>query len=138
MKAKWGDVLKFAKEAYGDRKDKGGDLLYNHACRVSVQCAMTIPHMTVALLHDVIRDTDKHYRHVEKLLGSDHASKVHILTRSRHDSYGNYIEKVRRDPMCRIIKIADIADHLEPIRIGNLTESMVARYHKAAIRLTQQ
>ena len=138
MKPQWADVLMFARDAYGDRKDKGGDLLYNHACRVAVQCPMTIPYMMIALLHDVIEDTDIHYRHVEDLLGSKHAQKVLILTRTRLDSYAQYIAKVRKDEVCRIIKVADIADHLEPIRRGNLSDSMVDRYHKAAMHLTQK
>ena len=137
MKKPLGDVAAFARQAYGSKTDKGGDLLYNHACRVAVQVSMTIPHMAIGLLHDVIEDTDETYRQVERLVGTDLADKVHILTRSRHDSYVDYIHKVTKDPMCRTIKIADIADHLEPVRVGHLSDSMVARYHKAAMILTQ-
>ena len=133
----WPEINAFAKTAYEDRTDKAGDLLYNHACRVAVMCNMSLSHMAVALLHDVIEDTDAAYRHVERVLGTDLANRVHILTRSRHDSYMQYIDKVCKDPMCRIVKMGDIADHLDPIRIMNLNESMVRRYHTASERLTR-
>lgn len=50
--------MDFARVIYGDKRDKGADTLYNHVCRVVVLVAKHNLLFIVALLHDVVEDTD--------------------------------------------------------------------------------
>lgn len=99
---------------------------YEHACRVGRW-------NTVALLHDVIEDTDCTLDDLKALGFGERTTKcVDALTRKPEQSYGDYIEAIRIHPiwMVQQVKIADLKDNLYG-RPGPPSDSLRKRYEKA-------
>jgi len=63
---------------------------------------------TAAYLHDVIEDTDTTFEAIEEVFGIKVAQIVLMLTHSEHETYGEYIVRVSKDPNAILIKIADL------------------------------
>ncbi|WP_256679120.1 hypothetical protein [Pseudomonas sp. MWU12-2323] len=57
-----------------------------------------------------------------------------MLTRHRGESYEAFIERVRVHPLARKVKLLDIEDNLNLLRLNTVTEKdlqRVAKYHRA-------
>lgn len=66
----------------------------------------------VALLHDVVEDTDMTIKDIKALFGDQIAFYVHLLTHKEYESYFDYIRKLAKYPVCVKVKIADIVYNL--------------------------
>ncbi|WP_347449562.1 GTP pyrophosphokinase [Pseudomonas aeruginosa] len=105
------------------------------------QCRFTDPfEQAVSLLHDVIEDSDTT---AEDLLNEGFpefvVEVVVILSRRRGESYADFIERICLNPLARKIKLADIEDNLNVLRLASLGESdlrRVSKYHQAWKRLS--
>lgn len=69
---------------------------------------------TIALLHDVIEDTELPRHLIKDLLGNDIASSINALTHKKGEMYSNYIERLidKGDSDAVLVKLADIFDNL--------------------------
>lgn len=123
-------ALEIAIKAHYGQVDKGLHPYILHPVRVSSNC-QTIEARTIALLHDVIEDTD--YR-AEKLISEGipkHiVEKVEVLTRKKGDTYNEYIDRIAQDNLAREVKIADLKDNLDLSRIAIPTEDDYKRCEK--------
>lgn len=134
------DALAIALEAHKDQFDKSGEPYLYHPIRVALRVN---PYgedtAAVALLHDVLEDTD--YPLTEKLLKENQWNALIALTRIPFpdETYGEYIDRVEVNPMAKRVKIADIYDNLSDERMKNLDpgeqEGMKKRYSKALDQL---
>ena len=87
-------------------------------------------YMMVALLHDIIEDTDTSYMELCNLFSDDIADDVLALTHNSCDTYFSYIERITRcGRRPTIIKYYDILDHL--YNKATLKPSLKKRYLKA-------
>ncbi|MFK1019532.1 GTP pyrophosphokinase [Pseudomonas aeruginosa] len=93
----------------------------------------------VSLLHDVIEDSDTT---AEDLLNEGFPENVVeavvLLSRRRGESYEVFIERICPHPLARKIKLADIEDNLNVLRLASLGEPdlrRVSKYHQAWRRL---
>lgn len=91
-----------------------------------------------AWLHDVVKDspsiTIDDIRHD---FGNGVADHVDALTRRPNEKYlGEYIERVRQDPVARLVKLADLEDHLSRPDTAP-SESYLDRCRKAREMLTE-
>lgn len=92
---------------------------------------------TIAYLHDIVEDTTVKLSDIE----NDSLFKdcpvvcevVGLLTRDSNMTYFNYIRMVRTHPIARMVKFADIQDHLN--EKDTLSNSLKVRYEKAMIIL---
>jgi (p)ppGpp synthase/HD superfamily hydrolase len=93
----------------------------------------------VAVLHDVVEDTDLELRHLaEAGYPPDIVAAVDSLTRRAHESYEDYIERVAENKVGRRVKLADLKENLannlrRPRSPGNAER--IARYERALTRL---
>lgn len=87
---------------------------------------------TVALLHDVIEDTDATLADLE--VEPHVAAAVDAITRRDGETYFAYIERVGQNNLARLVKLADLEDHLE--QVATLRPSLKTRYEKARRLLT--
>ena len=81
----------------------------------------------VALLHDIIEDTETTLNEIPKDMRND----VDILTRKENETYFDYIHRIKNSGsrIAIIVKLADIYDHLT--QIETLKPSLKKRYEKA-------
>ena len=89
----------------------------------------------IAVLHDVVEDTNLSLLHL-KSLGFDKEilEALDSLTRREDESYPEFIQRVKANPLAIKVKIEDIKDNLDVTRLDHLTSkdlSRIKRYHKA-------
>jgi len=82
---------------------------------------------TIAVLHDVIEDTDITYEYLQEEFTQDIALSVFTLTKCDDEKYSDYIDAILEDENATKVKIADIIDNLS----DNPKESMIPRYIKS-------
>ena len=75
----------------------------------------------VALLHDVVEDTDMTLDHVKEIFGDTVAEAVGLLTHKKGDSYTVYVEKLAHHPIARKVKMADLRDNLDVTRLEEVS-----------------
>lgn len=106
--------------------------IIDHAIRVAGHFdPLALPARVVAVLHDVVEDTGVTLSEILARFGPDIAIAIDALTRRDGEVYFDYITRVGRHPLAKQVKIADLKDHLDPARIGMISESLVRRYAKA-------
>jgi len=128
--------------------DKGGAPYILHPLRLMLRMDSDTARM-VAVLHDVVEDhADEGYTFdflaAEGIPGEVIAA-LRCVTKTgaeERDSEGKYMDFVRRaatDPIARQVKIADLEDNMNLLRIATLTDRDLARlkrYHAAWRLLT--
>ena len=89
-------------------------------------------YMIVALLHDILEDTEVTYEDLLKALPytSDIVDDIFALTRKSNQTYFEYIDKITKSTKrTKIVKYYDILDHLH--NKATLEPSLEKRYLKA-------
>lgn len=131
-------ALRRALIAYGGKVDKGGSPYILHPLRLMARLDDTVG-QCVALLHDVIEDSDTT---AEDLLAEGFpdavVTAVVVLTKHKRESYEAFIDRIRVHPLARKIKLLDIEDNLNLLRLNAVSEKdleRVAKYHRAWKRL---
>ena len=132
------NALAIALEAYAGKRDKAGQPYILHPLRVMAKMSGEEA-MAAALLHDVIEDSivSASILRQRGVLESV-VSAVECLTRVEGESYGDFIERMRQNPMATMIKLADIEDNLNVLRLKELSEAdlrRIEKYHRAWHRL---
>lgn len=87
-------------------------------------------YMMVALLHDILEDTEVTYEDLSKALSYDIVDDIFTLTRKSNQTYFEYIDKITKSTKrAKIVKYYDILDHLH--NKATLKPSLEKRYLKA-------
>lgn len=94
--------------------------------------------ITTVWLHDVVEDVSGvTIDDIRCGFGDEVANHVDTLTRRPDEQYlGEYIERVRQDPVAQLVKLADLEDHLSRPDTAP-SESYLDRCRKARERLTE-
>lgn len=84
--------------------------------------------MCAAILHDVIEDAKPEDRpsrrcDVYDAAGDRAGEAVDALTRGIQESWSNYIDRVRRDWIARLVKIEDLRHNMDLARLGREPEA---------------
>ncbi|MCF6190646.1 MAG: hypothetical protein L3J51_09210 [Cocleimonas sp.] len=126
--------LEIALKAYSGQRDKAGKTYILHPLRLMSKME-TEEEMSVALLHDVIEDSDIT---AEDLLNngipSNVVDAVQCLTKNRGESYDDFIERVLENSLAAKIKKTDIEDNINILRLNTVSDAdlaRIAKYHKA-------
>lgn len=123
-------ALDLASLKHREQKDKAGMPYFGHIARVANACK-TGPAKVVALLHDIIEDTDVTSEQLEKVGMSEFVIKaVLCLTRKNGEPYDDYIRRAAKNPIAREVKIADLEDNMDVRRLENVTEDDFKRMDK--------
>lgn len=93
---------------------------------------MTTEDTTVAaLLHDVAEDTD---RTIEELAGMGFGANVvealALLTHDKNTDYMDYVRAIRKNPIARAVKLADLRHNSDLSRLDFADEKALARREK--------
>ena len=89
----------------------------------------------IALLHDVVEDTDITLAQLREMGFPDIVVEaVGVLTREHSVPYQEYIKRVKSNPLARIVKLADLEHNSDMSRLQEIDErskSLAKRYEKA-------
>lgn len=133
-------ALQISFEAHKNQTDKSGMPYVYHPFHLAEQMDDENS-VCVALLHDVIEDTDIT---LADLIQAGFPEKVtDALTLMTHDDltpYMEYIERLSHNPIAAKVKLADLAHNSDLTRLDVVREKdrqRVSKYHKAMERLKQ-
>lgn len=128
-------AAELAERAHAGQVDKSGAAYIDHPRRVAARVTSDAAR-AVALLHDVIEDTDT--TDVELLnagIPSEVVDAVLALTRRRGQAPTDYYAAVAANTLALEVKRADIADNTDPARAALLDDAtrvrLAAKYAKA-------
>lgn len=132
------EAIALAAVAHVNQKDKAGAPYIRHPLRM-MQRLRTDDERTAAVLHDVVEDTDLTLDDLrQRGFKESVVSAVEALTKRDGEAYEQFIERARQHRVARQVKLADIEDNLDLLRLTELTEKDVERlrkYHQARRRL---
>lgn len=142
-------------KAFEDKVDKAGKPYIKHLLRVSAninpvhniyepECLIREkfkydPHIlkTVALLHDLIEDCEdwtlvklKCYEFPVAVIEA-----VSVLTHDDNETYGEYIAKIAKNPIARLVKIYDLKDNMDVSRLNEINITGLKKYHESYLKL---
>ena len=127
-------ALKLCFEAHKAQLDKSGMPYVFHPFHLAEQ--MRDENTTiVALLHDVIEDTDYTFNDLIAM-GFDGAiiDAIELMTHEEGVPYMDYVEKIKSNPIAREVKLADLRHNSDLSRLDAPTEKdkmRVEKYRKA-------
>lgn len=129
-----------AQKAHAGQVDKAGEPYFNHPKRVAKNVAGE-EEIMVALLHDVVEDTEITLEHLKaEGFSNTVLEALDAITKREGESYDDFINRVKENPIALDVKLADLKDNMDILRLPALTETdlqRVAKYHKAYRYLEQ-
>lgn len=127
-------ALEIAVESHKTQKQKDGTPYALHPIRLSLSL-QSEDQKIVALLHDVVEDTDWTFEDLVSEGFSEHVIEaLRLLTHTDGSPYEEYIERLSSNSLARAVKKADLNDNMDLKRIPEPTEKDFARlqkYHRA-------
>jgi len=123
-------ALEIAKEAHKGQLDKAGVDYIQHPLNVAAMVESP-EEKAVALLHDVIEDTDISVEDLRtKGMPGDVVEAVFALTKLKDIDYFEYLNRVKDNPLARKVKLADLSHNSDISRIPNPREKDKERIKK--------
>lgn len=134
-------ALAIAKDAHKGQVDKAGMDYIQHPLFVASLVEGELA-KTVALLHDVVEDSDWTLGDLRKeVLPEEVVQAVGIITKKRNENYEEYILRVKQNPLARQVKLADLYHNSDLSRLANVTDrdrKRVAKYQQAIAFLSEE
>ncbi len=124
-----GQAFEFAFEAHRGQTDRAGLAYIGHVARVA-DGVTGEDEIVVALLHDVVEDTDIPLLRIEAEFGPEIAAAVDAISRREGESEADYLDRVTANPLALAVKRADVADNDHPARMAVLDNETRARLKK--------
>lgn len=133
------DAISIAAQAHKGQKDKSGSLYLLHPLRMMMQMKSETA-MMVAILHDVVEDTDWTFEKLrERGFSEEVLTALDCVTNRTGESYDEFIERAMTNQIAREVKIADLEDNMNIRRIGEIKPKdleKMEKYHKSWKKLT--
>ena len=133
-------AMKLCFAAHKEQKDKSGLPYVFHPFHLAEQ--MSNENTTVvALLHDVVEDSDYTFADLQELGFSESVlAALRLLTHDESVPYMDYVAAIKKNPVARAVKLADLRHNSDLSRMDEVTEKTLARREKylAAIRLLEE
>lgn len=133
-------ALKLCFESHKEQVDKSGMPYVFHPFHLAEQMndeATTV----VALLHDVVEDTDITFEDLEKQgFGEEIISALKLLTHNDDTPYMDYVAKIKNNKIATAVKLADLKHNSDLSRLDTVDEKALKRkekYEKAIKLLTE-
>lgn len=118
-----------AYNAHMNQFDKAGVPYIYHPMHLAEQMDTELE-CIVALLHDVIEDTSITSELLEKEFSSEVIEILRLLTHDKGTDYMKYIEKLKKNPVARKVKIVDIIHNADETRLDKITINDIERRNK--------
>ena len=123
-------AIKIATTAHAGQTDKGGNPYISHPMRL-MENVESVEEKIVAVLHDVIEDTEVTFADLEKEgLPQICIDALKLLTHDKDVPYMNYVKSISSNEIATSVKIADLKDNSDLSRLESITEKDIARVEK--------
>ncbi|MBQ3652871.1 MAG: bifunctional (p)ppGpp synthetase/guanosine-3',5'-bis(diphosphate) 3'-pyrophosphohydrolase [Synergistaceae bacterium] len=122
-------AIDLAYEAHHGQRDKTGRPYFVHVMHVAEQMDDEYS-ACAALLHDTLEDTHIGLERLEREFPREVVEAVKALTKRRGVSYSEYIEGVRRNPIARKVKLADLEHNLDVRRLAGCEDRLLYGYER--------
>lgn len=131
-------AIAWAALAHAGQTDKSSKPYILHPLRVMIlvsDCGEDA--MITAVLHDVFEDTP--YK-LEEIIRRGYSTQIQealvILTRNYKQSYDDYIRDIKSNALAKIVKLADLRDNKDPLRLDAIKheptrDRLKAKYTRA-------
>ncbi|MFX3631337.1 MAG: GTP pyrophosphokinase [Candidatus Pristimantibacillus sp.] len=131
-------AITLAATMHDGQYDKGGNPYIIHPLRIMLK-AQDDESRIVAVLHDIVEDTEITFDKLKKLGFSDKiVAAIDSLTKRDCESYDEFIQRVKLNELGTTVKLLDIEDNKDLTRIPNPSQKdyeRVAKYEKAILDL---
>lgn len=126
-------ALELAVEKHKNQTDKAGNPYILHPLHV-MENVNSKEGKIVAILHDIIEDTDVTEDYLLKIgLSKRIVDAVVALTRSEDIDYQEYIKNLSSNPLTKEVKLADLEHNMDLKRLPTLEEKDLERNRKYQI-----
>lgn len=133
--------LEIALKAYSSQTDKAGKPYILHPLRLMAKMD-TDEERSVALLHDVIEDSDLTEQDLLSYgIPPNIIDAVKLLSKKEGESYEDFINRISFNELASKVKMADIEDNMNLLRLDVISSkdlARVAKYHNAWKQLNNQ
>ena len=115
--------------AHINQKDKAGRCYIFHPINVALG-VKGIRAKTVALLHDVLEDSDLYSFKDFSFLDEEQKEAILLLTHSEKVEYFEYINRVKSNKLALAVKLSDLKHNSDLNRLKTITEKDIDRKNK--------
>lgn len=123
-------ALEVARTAHTGQVDKAGIDYIQHPLFVA-SLVKTEEQKAVALLHDVIEDSEITKEDlIHAGIPTNVVEAVNTLTKTRSETYVDYLAKVKSNDLARVVKLADLQHNSDLSRIKNPNKKDFERLEK--------
>ena len=134
-------ALKLSFEAHKNQLDKSGIPYVYHPFHIAEQMN-TEAETIVALLHDVIEDTDYSLDDIKKMgFSEDVIDALALMTHDKTVPYMEYVTEIKKNSIAKAVKLADLRHNSDLTRLDVVDEkalSRVQKYKNAIAILTEE
>ena len=123
-------ALKLSFEAHKNQIDKSGIPYVYHPFHIAEQ--MNDENTTiVALLHDVVEDTDIGFNELTEMgFSNEIIEALKLLTHDDSVPYEQYIDMIKNNDIAKAVKLADLRHNSDLTRLDNVDEKALKRAEK--------
>ena len=112
------EAMKIAYAAHHGQTDRGGIPYIFHPLHLAEQ--MTDEYTTcVALLHDVVEDTDVTLEELCAIFPREVTDAVALMTHNDDTPYLDYVARIKENPIARAVKISDLLHNSDKTRLDD-------------------
>lgn len=123
-------ALDIASRAHKDQMDKSGLPYIFHPFHLAEQMTDEAT-CCVALLHDVVEDTPLTFEDLEKEgFYPEIIEALKLLTHDDDVEYMDYVAEIKKNPIARAVKLADLRHNADLSRLEKPTEKDILRREK--------
>lgn len=123
-------AMKLCYNAHKDQVDKSGIPYVFHPIHLAEQM-IDEDTTVVALLHDVVEDSDYTFEDLEAMGFSQNViTAIKLLTHPKGMPYMDYITRIKDNPIAKAVKLADLAHNSDLSRLNGLNEKAIIRSRK--------
>lgn len=112
---------RIAYKAHEGQTDKAGVPYIFHPIHIAEQMDSE-ESCVVALLHDVIEDSDITLEILSKYFNDDIIAALRVLTKKENDDYVMYIKRVKTNKLATKVKIKDLEHNSDLTRLDEVTD----------------
>ena len=133
-------ALRLSFEAHKDQVDKSGMPYVYHPFHLAEQMD-TEETVIVALLHDVVEDTDYTLQNIADMgFSQTVVEAIALMTHDESVSYMDYVARIKQNPIAAAVKLADLRHNSDVSRLDVVDDKAIERiqkYQQAIALLTE-
>ena len=123
-------ALKLCFEAHKEQVDKSGMPYVFHPFHLAEQM-QTEESTVVALLHDVVEDTDYTIDDLISMgFGKTITDAIALMTHADGVAYMDYVREIKNNPIAKAVKLADLKHNSDLTRLDVVDEKALKRKEK--------